>query len=166
MKAGNDMVDVELLYASAAYSACFGVLFALYRFFRRRGAERFPAFLAASALALGLLMCIPGLLHTIAVIGTAVKNDKPYDLRFVWLLTTGIILMHAGVSNVVLSRWIRRAERWAVAASAGTTVLLLAFLAVLNPVSSQASLLVVHGAYLVASLSYLVKHTTGSRVAA
>jgi hypothetical protein len=149
------MLDLELVLTVLTYAACTVVVLALYCFFRRHGTKAFPAFLASSAIALGLLACLPGSLHTIAVIGSAVRNHKPYDLRLAWLLTTGVILIHFGVSNIILSLWIRRGEPWAVGASAGATVLLLAFFAVLNPVDSQASLLVVYGGYLVALLGYL-----------
>lgn len=61
----------------------------LYRRFSSAGTHRPSALLAALAIALGLLLVIPGLLHTIAVVASAVKNDKPYDLRLVWLITLG-----------------------------------------------------------------------------
>jgi len=142
------MLRFETVITTVVMAAWLLVLGALYRRFRREAVARLPAVLAAAAVALGLLAAVPGLLHTVAVAGTAVNNDKPYDLRLAWLITLGLILMYTGSVNVVLSARIKRSEHWAVAVSASSTALLVAFLAVLHPAKPQTLLIVLNGVYL------------------
>lgn len=143
------MVDGALLLTAASYSACGVLIYVLTRLFRRRGSSSLPALLAATAFALGLLVLVPGVLHTLAVIDLRIKRGNPYDLRFVFLVTTGLILIHVGAAHIVLSRWILRGARWAAGASAAATLLLMAFVAILSPVNSEGrSLLIAFGAYL------------------
>lgn len=142
------MVSSETLLTIGVLSLWVLVLGFLYRRFRRSGTEAPYALLAALAIALGLLLAVPGLLHTIAVAGGALKSHKPYDLRLVWLLTLGLMLLHTGLVNVVLSRWIRRAERWALGMAATVTALLLGFFLVLHPATDQAVLILINGGYL------------------
>lgn len=143
------MLSSEDVIAAVVLSAFALVLVALYRWFRPRAVDRSCALLAATAVALGLLMAIPGLLHTVAVVGTAVKQHKPYDLRLAWLITIGLILMHSGAVNVVMSRWIQRGERWALSVSAAATALLVLFFVALNPARPQEITIALNGAYLV-----------------
>jgi len=141
------MLRFETIITTVVMAAWLLVLAALYRRFRRQGVEPLHAGLAAAAFALGLI-AIPGLLHTVAVAASAVNNHKPYDLRLAWLLTLGLILMYTGSANMLLSGRIKRAERSAVAMSASSTALLVAFLAVLHPAKSQTLLIVLTGTYL------------------
>ncbi|MGH7468857.1 MAG: hypothetical protein ACRENP_12945 [Longimicrobiales bacterium] len=142
------MVGFDTLLTIASLSLWVLMLGFLYRRFKKSGTEGSYALLAAIAITLGLLLAIPGLLHTMAVVGSALRNNKAYDLRLVWLITLGLLLMHAGLVNVVLSRWIRRAERWAVGMAAAVTALLLAFLLVLHPAADQTVLIIINGTYL------------------
>jgi hypothetical protein len=121
--------------------------------FRSLGDRPLHAVLAAAGITLGLLLVLPGVLHTLAVTSVKMNAGKPYDLRFVWLLTTGLILLHAGLVPIGLSGWLRRGERWAIASSASAAVFLLAFLVILNPVAPQFGALIwLVGAWLVALL--------------
>jgi len=142
------MLRFETVITTVVMAAWLLVLTALYRRFRRQAVEPLPAGLAAAAVALGLLSAIPGLLHTVAVAGSAVNNHKPYDLRLAWLITLGLILMYTGSVNVLLSSRIKRSERWAVTMSASSTALLVACLAVLHPADSQTLLIALNGTYL------------------
>lgn len=142
------MLRFETVIETVVMTAWLVVLVVLYRRFRRQAVEPLHAGLAAAAFALGLLSAIPGLLHTVAVAGSAVNNDKPYDLRLAWLITVGLILMYTGSVNVLLSGRIKRYERWAMVMSASSTALLVAFLAVLHPAKAQTLLIVLNGTYL------------------
>ena len=151
------MTNDTLVLAIASYSGCGAVVYALTRFFRRRGSSSMPALLAATAFSLGLLVLVPGVLHTLAVIDLKIRHRNPYDLRFVFLVTTGLILIHVGAAQLFLSRSILRGSRWATGASAATTLLLLVFVALLSPLNSDASsLLVVFGGYLALLMWHLV----------
>ena len=129
------------------------VLFLLQWQFHRSGARRRYAMLAASGLTLGLLLVVPGLLHTLAVTSVKLNADKPYDLRFAWLLTTGLILVCTGLAPIALTAWIRRGEPWALAIAASAATFLLAFMVILNPVAPQfGALLWLDGAWLLGLL--------------
>jgi hypothetical protein len=146
-----------LVLTVASYSACVALTYVLTWRFRRRGASTLPALLAAAALTFGLLVLVSGVLHTLAVINLKITNRAPYDLRFVFLLTTGLILIHVGLAQIVLSRWIVRGTRWPAGVSAAATLQLLAFIAVLSPVNSAASsLLIAFGAYVALSAVQLI----------
>lgn len=149
------MATFENVLTAGVPAAAVLLLLFLYRRFRRRAVERSYALLAAAAIVFGLLAAIPGLIHTIAVVGSTVKNDKPYNLRFAWLVTIGLILMQTGTVNVVLSRWVKSYHRWAVAMAAVSTGLLLVFLMALHPADSQGILIGLYGAYLVLLLAHL-----------
>lgn len=142
------MLTFETVITTVVMTTWLIVLVALYRRFRRQAAAPLAAGLGAAAMALGLLSAIPGLLHTAAVAGSAVNHHKPYDLRLAWLLTIGVILTYAGSANVLLSGRIKRSERSAAAMSASSTALLVAFLAVLHPATSQTLLIALNGTYL------------------
>jgi hypothetical protein len=135
------------IITAVVMAASLTVLAALYRRFRRQAVEPLHAGLAAAAFVLGLI-AIPGLIHTVAVVSTAVNNHKPYDLRLVFLLTLGLIFIYTGSVNMLLSGRIKRSEREALVMSASTTALLVGFLAVLYPAKSETLLIVVNGAYL------------------
>lgn len=70
------------------------------------------------------------------------------------------MLIHAGLVNLVLSRWIRRAERWAMGMAAIVTGLLQAFFIVLYPATDQAVLILMNGAYLILLLWQLRRSPT------
>lgn len=142
------MLKFEDVVTVAVMAAWLIVLAVLYRRFRRQAVEPLHAGLAAAAFALGLLSAVPGLLHTVAVAGGAVNGHKPYDLRLAWLITIGLILIYTGIVNVLLTGRIKRQQRWALATSASATALLVAFLVVLHPASSQTLLIVLNGTYL------------------
>jgi len=142
------MLRFETVLTSVVMAAWLLVLCGLYRRFRRQEVAPWPAGLAAAAVALGLLSAVPGLVHTVAVAGGAVNNHKSYDLRLAWLLTIGLILMYSGSVNVLLSGRIKRSERWAMAMSASSTALFVAFLAVLHPAKSQTLLIALNSTYL------------------
>ena len=142
------MLRFETVLTSVVMAVWLLVLAVLYRRFRRQAVEPLHAGLAAAAFALGLLAAIPGAIHTVAVVGSAINNNKPHDLRLAWLLTVGLILIYTGAVNVLLSGRIKRYERWAVAMSASSTALLVAFLGVLHPAKSQTLLIVLDGTYL------------------
>ncbi len=115
----------------------------LFHRFKRSGAEAAYALLAAVALAFGLLLVIGGALHTISVAPIPLLDDVgPYDTRRVWLLTIGLILVHTGLTNALLYRRIRRAERWALGMAATVTALLLVFLLVLHPAAADERVLI------------------------
>ncbi len=115
----------------------------LFHRFKRSGAEAAYALLAAVALAFGLLLVIGGALHTISVAPTPLLNDVgAYDTRRVWLLTIGLILVYTGLTNALLYRRIRRAERWALGMAATVTALLLVFLLVLHPAATDETVLI------------------------
>ena len=145
----------DLLLTALSLSAAAGVTYWAYRVFRRSAVDRLAAFIGALGLSLGLLIAIPGLLHTAFVIRGAVSAGKPYDVRFAWLITTGALLMYTGVMNVWLARRMNRGERSAMTASAAATIALLLFLAALHPASSQTVLLLTHGAYIALVLFWL-----------
>ena len=71
------MLQFEAVLTIVVMAAWLLVLATLYRRFRGQAVERLHAGLAAAAFALGLLAAIPGLLHTVAVAGSAVNNHKP-----------------------------------------------------------------------------------------
>jgi len=139
----------ELMLTAFSLSAAAGVTLGTYRAFRRSAADRLAALIGALAVSLGLLIAIPGVLHTTFVIRGAVTAGKPYDVRFAWLIATGALLMYTGIINVWLARAIKRGKRSAMTASAAATIALLLFLLSLHPASSQTVLLLTHGAYIV-----------------
>jgi tellurite resistance protein TehA-like permease len=96
------MLQFETVITLIVMTVWLVLLAALYRRFRGQNVEPLLAGLAASAFAFGLQV-IPGLVHTIAVVGSAINNDKPYDVRLAWLLTLGLILIHTGAVNMLLS---------------------------------------------------------------
>jgi hypothetical protein len=136
-------------------TAAAAVTFWTYRVFLRSAADRLAALIGALAVSLGLLIAIPGVLHTLAVVNGAVTARKPYDVRFAWLVTTGALLMYTGVINVWLARAIKRGDRSAMTASAAATIALLLFLLALHPAAPQTVLLLTHGAYIVLVLFWL-----------
>ena len=149
------MVTLELLLTVLSLTAVAGVTYWAYLRFRRSTADRLAALIGALAVSLGLLVAIPGMLHTAAVIGSAVAAERQYDVRFAWLITTGALLMYTGVINVWLATAMKRGDRSAMCISASATVALLLFLASLHPASDQTVLLLAHGAYLVLILWWL-----------
>lgn len=112
------------------------------------GKARPQTLLALFAVMLGLLMFVPGLLHTIAVVGSKLKHHKPYDFRFVSLIATGLILSYVGTLNIGLSRWIRRGRTWAIAMSAVATFFLCVYLILLQPIKDVKLAIILHGCYL------------------
>ena len=143
----NAATTVVVLGAAAV------VLFLLQWQFRRAGTRPRFALLAASGCTLGLLLILPGVLHTLAVTSVKLNAGKPYDLRFVWLLTTGLILVSTGLAPIALHAWIRRGEPWALAVTASAAAFLLAFMIILEPVAPQfGALLWLDGAWLVGLL--------------
>ena len=120
----------------------------LSRRFRRSGADVPYALLAAMAAVLGVGLAIAGAFHDLAAVGVELWVGEPYDLRSVWLATIGLVLMYAGLVNAVLSRWIRRAERWALGTAATATSFLFVFLLVLHPAANQTLLILISGTYL------------------
>ena len=119
------------------------------------GALRIKAntLLATASLVVGLLMLYGGIGHTIAVIGSKIHGHKPYDYRFVSLLTNGGILTFAGAVDTGLSLWLARGREWAFAWSAATNAALLTYLAILAVLPSAAAAarpaLILNGAYFV-----------------
>ncbi len=113
-----------------------------------RGKARLYTLLAVAAAILGLLMVVPGVLHTVAVIGSKLKHNKPYDFRFVSLIATGLILTYVGALNIALSRWIKRGRAWAIAMSAAATSFLCVYLILLQPIKNVRLAIIVHGCYL------------------
>ena len=109
--------------------------------------------LACGAVALALLMLYGGGGHTIAVIESRARSGRPYDFRYAALLTNGAILLYAGLTHLVLSRWIARARRWALAWSAAVTGALAGYCLLLLPVptarGAAAPALALNLAYLV-----------------
>ena len=140
------MIDSGALVLVAVLALWLSSIALLYRRFAKRGAEAAYALLAAAALVVGLTFAVLGGLHAISV--APVLNDEPYDLRRVWLLTIGLILVHTGVVNSILYRRIRQAERGALVMAATVTTLLLAFLLVLHPARDQTVFLLMSGGYL------------------
>jgi hypothetical protein len=155
------MFDVEVkavsdtLITALVLSAAAGITFWAYRLFRRSTTDHLAAFIGALAVALGSMIAIAGLLHTTFVVSGAVRAQKPYDVRFAWLITTGALLMYTGVINAWLARAMKRGERSAMTASAAATIALLLFLAALHPASSQTILLLTHGGYIALVLFWL-----------
>ena len=108
--------------------------------------------LAAGAVLLALLMLIGGGGHTIAVVGSTLRFGKAYDFRFAALVTNGAILIYVGLTNLLLSRWIARAHRWALAWSAAVTGGLALYGAILLPLPTARD---AAGPVLALSLGYL-----------
>ena len=85
------------------------------------------------AVLVGVGLIVGGVGHLFGVVATALEQEHPYDSRMVSLLATAGLLLYAGALNIVVSRSIRRARRWALAIAAFTTVSLVAYLALLLP---------------------------------
>ena len=155
------MIDSGTLVFVAVLALWLSSIALLYRRFEKRGAEARYALLAAAALVVGLTFAVLGGLHAISVAPIPALIDEPYDLRRVWLLTIGLILVHTGVVNVLLYRRIRRADRGALVMAATVTTLLLVFLLVLHPARDQTVFLLMSGGYLALLLWRLRPATVG-----
>ena len=113
-----------------------------------RGRIRPYTLIAVAAVALGLLLGVAGIVHTIAVVGAAWKSNKPYDFRLVSLISTGLLLVFFGSLHVGVSRWIKQGRPWALAISAVVTLYLWIYLALLVALGRQGSTFLLVGFYL------------------
>ena len=91
---------------------------------------------AAAAVVYGLVILYGGAGHTIAVVGGALNRPRAWDFRFVALVSNGMILMNAALTNLILSRWIARGERWAFAWTLAATAFLAIYAGLLLPLEA------------------------------
>lgn len=143
------MIDSGVLIVIGLLSLWGLAVGVLWRRYTAAGSDSTDALASAVALLFGLLVVAGGGLHGIAVAPIPFLNDEPYDTRRVWLLTISLILVYAGLVNVVLHRRIRTGEGPALRTAAGATTLLFGFLLILHAASRRWILLPMSGSYLV-----------------
>ena len=112
--------------------------------------------LAWGAVVLALLMLYGGGGHLLAVTDSKIRQGKPYDFRFAMLVANGAFLLYAGLTNLVLSRWIARGRHWALAWSAAVTGALAGYCLLLLPVPTAREAAVPALALNLAYLAWLV----------
>lgn len=104
------------------------------------------------AFVLGALMLITGVGHIVGVLSMAEKQGLPYNHYFALLLVTGLMMVGTGSANLLLSRWIRAAARWALAVSASATGVFMVYLLIVRPlgsVDSTRDIGLLHAGYLI-----------------
>ena len=123
----------------------------------RNGKLEPPLVLAVLARVTGALTLILGSGHLLEIGGGLLIGRRPYTLRNVEVLWIGGILVFSGLSNLAVSRGLRRGESWAWRASGAVTLFVWLFTLSLIPVTTGGTmdssmnrvLFLMHSLYLV-----------------
>ncbi len=102
----------------------------------RKGKLEPPLALAVLARVTGGLTLALGSAHLLEIAGGLFMGRRPYTLRNVEVLWIGGILVFSGLSNLAVSRGLRRGESWAWRASGAATIFVWLFTLSLIPVTT------------------------------
>lgn len=124
----------DVLWAIGIMGAVLGVLR-----WKKRGLEP-PLTLAVMARTAAIPTLMLGGAHLVEIGGSLLIGKPPYSLRNVEVLWIGGILAFSALSNLAVSRGLRRGERWAWQASGAVTVFVWLFTLSLIPVTLGGSM--------------------------
>ena len=127
-------MGTEFLAEVTSVVAIMAVSLALVRW--RKGKLDPPLVLAVLARVIGALTLILGGAHLLEIGGGLLIGRRPYTLRNVEVLWIGGILVFSALSNLAVSRGLRRAESWAWRASGAVTIFVWLFTLSLIPVTT------------------------------
>ncbi len=145
---------MEFLFDGICVVAIMAIALALVRW--RKGKLEPPLALAVLARVAGALTLALGGAHLLEIGGGLLIGRRPYTLRNVEVLWIGGILVFSGLSNLAVSRGLRRGKRWAWRASGAVTILVFLFTLSLIPATTGGTmdssmnrvLFFMHGLYL------------------